>query len=345
MVAAAIICAASSCNKEDVYKSPESESSEYGSITLKVSSEQETKAASSTTEQAYEKSIYSVQLFVFDSSTGKINIYKNMGTSTTASISTTVGNKNVWAVVNGPAMSDISTEAELKAKSITLGNNSKTTGFVMVGSQTCQVTNGGTVNCSISVKRLVARVTVSSIKNQLPASYGAVNLKNIFLSNVVGNQNLNGDQAPSTWYNKEGRANENPLVSAHIINGTEYLADIPELTFKKYTNSIANGGSYNPSCAFYTFANNSTVSPSAFNATFSAQRSVLMITAEIGGVLNYYPVVLSQSTLAANTSYNVDVTFTGTGSTDPNVPVQKGNISVTISVAQWVSGASYDEIL
>ena len=76
----------------------------------------------------------------------------------------------------------------------------------MAGSSTVSVTNGGTASCAITVSRLVSRVALSTVVNKLPQSYGAITIDRVFLCNVVGNQNLAGNAAASTWYNKNGRA-------------------------------------------------------------------------------------------------------------------------------------------
>ena len=60
--------------------------------------------------------------------------------------------------------------------------------------------------------------------------------------------------------------------------------------------------------------------------------------------IQYYPVVLN-SALARNTSYTVGLTITGLGSDDPDKPVTKGSIAVTITVDGWTAGAVYDETI
>ena len=169
----------------------------------------------------------------------------------------------------------------------------------------------------------------------------------MFLSNVVGNQNLAGTASPSTWYNKEGRKDESPLVESHIIDGSTYTASCPTLTFKSVAQSVANGASHTPSTPyfFYSYANSATASPSGFNATFAAQRSVLVVVATVDGAICYYPVVLDDAALVRNTTYTVGLTINSVGSTDPNKPVEKGAINVTVTVAGWQAGATYDETI
>ena len=110
---------------------------------------------------------------------------------------------------------------------------------------------------------------------------------------------------------------------------------------------MANGASHAPSTPyfFYSYANSSTASPSGFNATFAAQRSVLVVVATVDGAICYYPVVLDDAALVRNTTYTVGLTINSVGSTDPNKPVEKGAINVTVTVAGWQAGATYDETI
>ncbi len=298
-----------------------------------------------TTSQSYESAVNDVQLFVFDSD-GKINIYQNIGTKTSSNISTTVGSKTVWAVVNAPDLSSIKTESELKASTISLDDNSKTDGFVMAGSNTCTVGSTG-ASCSVTVSRFVSRIALQKITNNLPVSLGSLVIKNVFISNVVANQNIGGSATASSWYNKEGRADETTRNSAHIIDGSTYKASCAELTYTSSSASISHGNSETPSVPylFYTFPNSSTVKPSGFSSTFSAQRTVLVITAAVDGETQYYPVALDDAILERNKAYTVEVDITGLGSSDPNKEVEKGSVSVSISVAGWASGATYEETI
>lgn len=333
-----------SCNKNGLeVQTPQ----QMGTILLDVVDDDiQTKAVTNyVTSLSYEKAVKSVQVFVFDGN-GDINIYKDLGTSTSASINTTAGTKSVWAVVNGPSMSDIKKLSDLKAKAIDLGANSTTTGFVMAGSASCTVASSE-VSCSVTVSRLVARVALKKITNSLPASLGTLQVKNVYLSNVVGNQNIEGSASPATWYNKEGRADETTRNTSHIIDGATYKASCPELTFKSVDQGITNGQALAPTTpyVFYGFPNSSTTKPNGFNATFAAQRTVLVVTASVDGKTQYYPVFLDKSTLDRNKAYTVELTITGPGSSDPNKEVDKGAASVSISVADWSAGATYDETI
>ena len=338
------------CNKE-AQPSVENGVPEEGTIMLSVTPQggPETRAVNAyTTAQNYESQVNRVQVFVFGTD-GKVNCYRDFGKELTGSVSATSGAKTVYAVVNGPDLSSVGTLSELEAKAVDLSANSTTasTGFVMAGSSTVSVTNGGTASCAITVSRLVSRVALSTVVNKLPQSYGAFTIDRVFLCNVVGNQNLAGNAAASTWYNKNGRADESTRNTAHIIDGSTYKASCETLTYKGVSQSVANGAAHTPSTPylFYSFPNSSTAAPSGFQSTFAAQRSVLTVVATISGKTYYYPVVLDNATLERNKSYTVGLTITGLGSEDPNKPVEKGSLSASITVSGWTAGANYDETI
>ena len=315
------------------------------SVSLDFEDEGQTKATSYVTAQTYETKVNDVQVLVFDS-TGALNAYVDADTKTSGiSISTTAGSKTVWAVVNGPDLSSITTLSALQSTAVDLGANStsEATGFVMAGSTTCTVGSSATT-ASISVKRLVARVALQKISNSLPASYGALTVNNVTLINVAGNQNLAGTASVSTWYNKMGRK-DGATATGQIIDGSTYMASHPTLTFKSVGTSVANGASLTPTTPylFYTYQNLTANDANGWSSTFSARKTRLVVAATIGGTKYYYPVVID--TPARNTAYTVELTITGLGSTDPDKPVQKGSITASVTVEGWASGAVYNETI
>lgn len=347
--------ALTSCNKdivsENIPDMPQEQVSE-GQMILSLDFPEaiQTKAVTAyTTAQTYESQVNSVQILVFDSA-GKIDKYYNAGKTTSGiSISTVTGAKTVWAVVNGPDLKDCAKLSDLQATALTLGGNNSitaSTGFIMAGSASCTV-GTSTVNCAITVSRFVSRVALVSVTNSLPASYGSLTVNCAYLSNVVGNQNMAGNASAATWYNKFGRADESTQVSSHIIDGSTYKASCPDLTYKSISGTAAVGASHTPSTPylFYCFPNSSTTAPAAFSTSFAAQRTVLVVKATVGGTAYYYPVVLDDAAPARNSSYTVGLTITGPGSTDPNQPVAKGNMSASITVSPWASGAVYNETI
>ena len=89
--------------------------------------------------------------------------------------------------------------------------------------------------------------------------------------------------------------------------------------------------------------NNSTSEGNGWSNTFSARKTRLVVTATIGGTKYYYPVSISNP--QRNTAHTVELTITGLGSTDPDILVQKGAITATVTVDPWQNGAVYNETI
>ena len=242
-MAAAVLC---SCDKNADCVPCDQQETGTLAVSLLFDEGAQTKAVTSfTTSQTYEKQVNKVQIFVFDES-GKINIYKDAGTTqSNISISTTTGKKTIWAVVNGPDLSEVASLAELEDTAIDLAANSTTaaTGFVMAGSTSCTV-SASAATANISVSRLVARVALQKVTNQLPDGYGALTIENEGLTNVAGNQNIAGDATPATWYNKMGRK-DGATESSQIIDGDTNKASCEALTFKSVKQEVAHGSDLN----------------------------------------------------------------------------------------------------
>ena len=344
-MAAAVLC---SCDKNaDCVPCEDQQETGTLAVSLLFDEGAQTKAVTSfTTSQTYEKQVNKVQIFVFDES-GKINIYKDAGTTqSNISISTTTGKKTIWAVVNGPDLSEVASLAELEDTAIDLAANSTTaaTGFVMAGSTSCTV-SASAATANISVSRLVARVALQKVTNQLPDGYGALTIDNVVLTNVAGNQNIAGDATPATWYNKMGRK-DGATESSQIIDGDTNKASCEALTFKSVKQEVAHGSDLNITTPylFYSFPNSNTAGSTGWVNPFTARASRLVVTATIDGVKYYYPVTLSKK-LERNKAYTVEITITGLGSTDPDKPIEKGGLTAAITVLDWVDGGSYEETL
>lgn len=302
--------------------------------------------------KTYEAQINKVQVFVFGA-TGNLEAYKDCGTATTSGeLKVKAGNVTAFVVVNGAAITGVTTLAQLQAKVTTLADNSVTaaTGFIMAGSAAATVNATGANNCAVTVTRIAARVALMSITNNLPAAYGAVTFKCAYLSNVVGNQNLAATAAPATWYNQEGRKDEATRNTDHKIDGTTYVASCPTLTFHTGSNaSIANGatlefksGNVADPQLYYCYPNNSTTAINGFHSTFAAQRTVLSVVLNFNGRDQYYPVELNKSAIDRNTTHTVYLTITGEGSTGPVDPIVKGAFTVNVAVGGWAAGQVYD---
>ena len=340
---AAIAAMACSCNPDSDCLPCQKEDQNEATLEVNLDFEDDqTKATSYVTAQAYETAVNDVQILVFDAS-GMLNAYVDAGTKTgSISIKTTAGTKTVWGVVNGPDLSAITTLSALENTAITLAANSTTStkGFVMAGSVSCNA--GGTSSlASVPVRRMVSRIALQKVTNSLPASYGSITINNVTLTNVVGNQNIAGNAAITTWYNKAGRKEG----SDNIIDGTSNLATCPELTFKSVGTAIANGKDLTPTTPylFYCYPNSTTTDATGWSSTFTARKTRLVVAATIAGKKYYYPVVLD--TPARNTAYTVELTISGLGATDPDYPVETAAITGSVTVQGWSTGTVYEETI
>lgn len=352
---AAACVALVACNKDQDTAEIINPSKETGSISVElVFDGAVTKAINAYTETPeYEQKVNSIQLFVFGED-GKIQSYKNLSgtelTNKASTISVIKGKKDVWAVINGKDLKNITTVNELKQSAVALSDNSTdlSKGFVMAGFNKCEVTASTEASCSILVSRLASRVVLAKIENQCPVGYGGIKIKSVFLTNVVGNQQIDGNATPKIWYNPYGR--NDSTNSDHLIGQNNYSGGCPALTFKDLSSAsaIANAEESTSPHFFYSFANSSTNVPVLGNGAptipEAGAMSKLVIYATVNGTDCYYPINLTNK-LARNTSYTVGVTITGPGSTDPDTPVEKGNINATITVDKWISGPTYDEII
>lgn len=348
-IMAAVAAMACSCDKNTdclpCQENQENQEMATLNVSLGFDEEPQTRAVTAyTTAQDYEKAVNSVQILVFDAS-GKINMYKDAGTAVSdIQLSTTAGQKTVWAVVNGPDLSAVATLSALQAKAVDLADNSltKTEGFVMAGSASCTVSaTGGTA--AVTVSRLVSRVALQKVTNSLPSGYGALKIDNVTLINVVGNQNLAGNAAISTWYNKMGRKDGG--AQADIIDGSTNKASCPSLTFAAPAATVNNGASHAPETPhlFYCYPNATSADANGWVSSFTARKTRLVVAATISGTKYYYPVTIN--TPERNKAYTVELTITGLGSTDPDQPVSKGAITASVTVQGWQTGTTYEETI
>lgn len=346
-IMAAVASMACSCDKNaDCIPCQENqESQETATLNVSVGFDEEpgTRAVTAyTVAQDYEKAVNNVQILVFDAS-GKINFYKDAGTTTSGiKISTTAGEKTVWAVVNGPDLSSIATLSALQSEAVDLSDNSltKTEGFVMAGSVSCTLSASG-ANAAVTVSRLVSRIALQKVTNALPEGYGALKIDNVTLINVPGNQNLAGNAAIATWYNKMGRKDGG--AQADVIDGSTNKASCPGLTYAAPAASVNSGASHTPTTPhlFYCYPNATSTDASGWAASFTARKTRLVVAATISGTKYYYPVTIN--TPERNKAYTVELTITGLGSTDPDQPVSKGEVTASVTVKEWVAGATYEE--
>lgn len=348
-----LLLALGACNKQPI------EGDGSGMLTV-CWDEVGTKGA--TTTLTGEKAINSLVFFIFDHN-GMLDIAHTCTaaeiTAKSASIEVKTGTKTVYALANftGTPLTNINGAtmlSQLEDVNFDLSMNT-TSNFAMWAKKTgVNVTTSGGSTGNMSLSRYVAKVALKSVTNSLPAPYGTVTVKQAFLCNVVGNQNVAGSAALTTWYNQQATPDHGG--ANHVIGTGSYAAQCSELTYKAPGTNVASGAtaSYSLTDAngvyFYGMRNTVTTLPgtTGYSTPFSQTCSVLMLVVTIKSVDYYYPIPLTKggSTLNANTDNTVDVTIVGLGNTiDEGVfnRIEKGSLTATVTVTEWASGSSYTE--
>lgn len=318
--------------------------------------------ASDVTELSYEKTVNNLQIFIFEGETlfRYEKVSSGLGTLPYSKTYTALkaGAYAVYVVANAADMGDVATEAALQEKVIHLSDCSLTAsqGFVMAGSATAMVGSGSTETAAVSLTRFAARVRLVSVTNEVPATYaqsGAVTVKSAFLINALGTWNLGGIGEASEWVNLGGRASgkqasttkSDYLATAGQVNPSAYQAQV----FRADGSSIANSVAKNyTDCCLYSFPNAVTTDHTGNTATTTdGAFARLVVLATVNGADWWYPVTLFKEGkgLERNTSYDVRLIIRGTGSTDPNEPVGKGDLTAEVTVNPWSPGAEYTETI
>lgn len=271
----------------------------------------------STEAEPYEDKISSLQILVFNES-GYLDKYLNAGTTTDGiELPLPAGKKTVWAVAGGGDLSGIATDTALESVMIGLSESSREKGFVMTGYSGCTLTPAARTSCTVTVRRLACRVALEEITNSLPSAYGQIRIVDAWLSHVAGNCTVTGGGAPTLWYNTDGYCGDNALTRP--------------LLYQSIGSDVGGGKSLTLSDTFFYCLPNGTEHPTA-----------LVVKALVGSKTCYYPVLLDMAPLQCNATYSVRLTVTGLGSDDPDVPVEKGTVSVSVVVAPWAEGTDYD---
>ena len=332
------------CNNEHLDDVPIADDAKKGALYLSVSDGNLFSKASETSSVDYEKVVANVQVLVFDEN-DLLVAYHDAGTTlTNITLYVAEGMKDVWAVVNGPSLTAISKKEQLLEYGITLDGSNDLTGvkgFVMSGHASVNVSALTPASANIIVERLVSRVRLANVSNDLPSAYSSLTVESVCLTNVVGNQNLSGTAVETVWYNRMGTSNG---TQSMIIDGVTNMAELPSYTFVGTDKSLSNGQSYAPGYYFYSYPNSTAVDVDGWSDPFTARMSRLVLSVRIDGTLYYYPVVLNRK-LERNKSYDVEVSIVSLGTTAPWEELKKGSIYCTITVKDWQPGDSYSETI
>ena len=318
-----------------------------GCLTVDLDGIAATKAITGAT--ASEMQVKSLNLYVFDAN-GMLDVSHacteaELGAKQ-AVMNVKTGSKTVYALANFrgnllASANGVATRGELEQLPFGLGDN-LTDGLLMTASGTVMVASGSGGHTALALTRPVARVALGSVTNKLPAPYGTVKVLRAFLCNVVGNQNLAGEAPASDWYNQNATSDN---VAGHVIGTSGYPAQLPALTYADLNEDVTQNEQHPfTNRFFYAFPNGLTNPNNGHTSPFSPTATVLMVVVQIKNVPYYYPVVLDKK-LERNKDYKVDLTLIGLGNTEdqPFNKIEKADLSATVSVSDWTTGATYTE--
>ena len=305
-----------SCNKNDLTSPGSSPEQRYNiNVTLGGAAvEVETKTTGEAeTVSAHEAAVNNLQVLVFR---GDFLDAYGTANASSVSVSCTAGTRTIYAVVNGPDLSAVTSLSALESTAVDLASNS-TNSFVMVGKTSTTLPGSETV--TIPVSRMVSRIVVKQISRNFlaPALQGlSFRVDSIYVINAAGSLDYKLNAAPGKWYNL-----------------SKDRGDLPSLLRDAPGAAIANNGTYSTPHYFYVMPNPGT-----------AKTTRLVIVATLGTQKYYYPVNLPA--MQYNKSYEISgVTIKRGGSEDPDIPVYSDDVSFSVTVNGWTTNGISEQII
>lgn len=329
-LAAALLVAAASCNKEDSEtvqnEQPDTSKEQADTVTLSINvSSGDTKSTSNWDEA----SISTLSVYVFDSN-GDLSGSGTVSGSTTLDVTCTTGNgKSIYAIAN-KTLSNIDELSDITSATTVLTDNTDGK-FVMSGWLTGQTITRST-SFSISISRAAAKITIDNVNNYLAdpdnsGEYIDILVKKIFLINVpIGNYLFCSDNAldyssTMTWGN----------IAGYNGDYTTYLSDEINTTLTSNNRSL-NSTSATNIRTYYCYPNPTEVDEDEGESTKYLTR--LVVETVIEGKTYYYPVTFEN--VERNKNYFINcVQIFNLGSDDPDEPIVESAASFSVTVENW----------
>lgn len=266
-----------------------------------------------------------IQVLVFDGLTGSLESSLPLaGVNDQCDFNLPVGEKQVYALINGPDVSRVRNLDDFFALTYDLSPGEQD-GFAMIGSVTCEVKPGIVEECVVRVSRMASRVVLRSIKCNVARQYGGMTVDCVFLGNAAVQQNLKGDSF--TLVNVDGYADASKSQPIGLDGECGACADY---LYRSMGCGLTLGQRYEQPVCLYCQPNSS----DCFTCLY------LLVT--IGDHKYYYRVSLDKG-LTANTTCAVDVVITNLGAPlPPDGDMQKGEIETLISIDDWSLGNLYN---
>ena len=274
-----------------------------------------------------------IQVLVFNSEGDLLAYGANEDSSTKVSLSIPTGTVECYAVVNSyDDLSVIATKTVFLKHLSHLKDNDPTR-MEMLGSITKTVA-AGTNSVSIAVKRFASKVQIDKITPAFTApAHRAMEFKltGIYLINVNGTCPYTmvptAASESTSWYNKR-----------KYVSG-----DCNHLITDKFSTPVVmqtSAGVVTPySTPHYLYCYPNPITTDVSTTTWSERISRLVVETTLGGTTYYYSVNIP--TPQCNTVYQItNMKITGLGTDTPDAVVQKGSLSVSLTVTDWSTGFS-----
>lgn len=278
-----------------------------------------------------EKAVSGYQVLIFDRSSRMLEAYATPApTASSVNMQCTTGPKEVVVLANAPDVSAIvSYDAFLQTRS-QLADNAPGA-LVMEGHASPELAASGN-SVTVDVRRLVSKVVLEKVTVDFELdAYDKMDfvLKNVYLTNVAGDKRYLADVAdPSAWYNKIVRTPD-AKVDAMLYDA---IANV----------NLKESRQYTVKHHFYCYSNpykDDTFS----SAAWSPRPTRLVLEAELGGNLFYYPVSLPE--LRQNMRYYVSLHIIRPGATSPEQDMDKYSVDININVVEWEGKESVSETI
>lgn len=273
-----------------------------------------------------EKKVVKVSVLVFDQATGMLNASKELETlNEECTMSVPVGQKVIYAVVNGPDLGEITRLSQMGGLVDNLSESDMLEdGLTMLGSEVCVVQAGVQATPVVGVKRLVSRVVLKRVACNIAQQYGGMTIDCVYLGNA--NTVQYGSGMVDGMVNPDGYADADrtSMIGKGGVSGS-----CAGYMYRKVAAEVPVNGEHAGLYHMYCQPNK------------SSEYTCLYLLTTIGGVQYYYRVPLNKG-LEANHTCSVEILISNLGSlTPPHEDYQNGSIQASISIEGWSAGNGY----
>ena len=277
--------------------------------------------------QSDDNIVKTLEIFIFraeGNDAGVLDTYKKfeaeeLTSLSNLSVNTTTGLKHIYAVANSHRenWAGVQSLSQFKETCARL-QSENLKDFTMTGSVEAMLQSSTSVTFAVS--RLVARVELSSVKTSFSGTpYQGIRLENVkvYLTNVV-----------SERFYADGTLPENAVIlnSKMAVAGDINNCAMSGMLYEQIMQEIG-ATVYETPHYFYCYPNETE------NETDEARFTKLVIQADLNGNTYYYPIPIEN--IERNSAYSLSVNIMRPGTLDPEQPLEKGTLDVTLNVLDW----------